>query len=424
MAASAAPASGEVKFGSKTPFAEPSWYDSRNATPYYNDHHRAWRAKMRHFVETEVTPNIDEWEKANEIPLDVYRKASDVGLLKATVGWPEIAGPQPEGFDGFFSLIAFDELSNCGSGGVVWGLTGGHGIGLPPIAHYADEEMVERVAKPCFAGEKRIALAVSEATAGSDVANLSTTAVEDGDDYVVNGLKKWITCGMFADYFTVAARTGDEGSGMMGISLILVERDREGVSTRPMDCMGVKGSGTAYVEFDDVRVPQSNYIGDVTCLLRDFVTERLGLGLQANRFARVCLKESIEYARRRRAFGKYLVDQPVVRYKIANMAREVEATHAFLEGLAFRIVAVQRAGENWLNALLRIGAEAALAKVQATKTFAYCAKEAAMLHGGNSYVKGNRIESLYRHVLSLAIPGGSEDVMLDAAARLSLKGKL
>lgn len=212
--------------------------------------------------------------QANEIPLEVYKKASDVGLLKATVGWPEIAGPQPEGFDGFFSVrdspdcltprvrelmegslqvIAFDELSNCGSGGVVWGLTGGHGIGLPPIAHYGDDEMLERVAKPCFAGEKRIALAVSEATAGSDVANLATTAVEEGDDYVINGLKKWITCGMFADYFTVAARTGDEGSGMMGISLILVERDRKGVSTRPMDCMGVKGSGTAYVEFDDVR---------------------------------------------------------------------------------------------------------------------------------------------------------------------------
>lgn len=168
-------------------------------------------------------------------------------------------------------------------------------------------------------------------------------------DQIFPGLKKWITCGTFADYFTVAVRTGEEGSGMMGVSLLLVERDRPGVSTRPMDCMGVKGSGTAYVEFDDVRcelarctpshyhqymlklivyemnlvrrVPQSNYIGDVTMLLRNFVTERLGLALQANRFARICLAESIEYARRRRAFGKRLVDQPVVRYKIADMVR-------------------------------------------------------------------------------------------------------
>jgi alkylation response protein AidB-like acyl-CoA dehydrogenase len=106
------------------------------------------------------------------------------------------------------------------------------------------------------------------------------------------------------------------------------------------------------------------------------------------------------------------------------MAREVESTHAFLESLAFRIVAVERAGGDWLSTILRLGAEAALAKVQATKVFEHCAREAAHLHGGNSYVKGNKIESLYRHVLSLAIPGGSEDVMLDAAARLSLQGKL
>eukprot|EP00041_Stephanoeca_diplocostata_P018030 m.374094 g.374094 ORF g.374094 m.374094 type:complete len:419 (+) comp20897_c0_seq2:66-1322(+) len=413
-----------TQFGSKTPFAEPSWYNSKNGTPYYNEYHVAWRAKMRAFVDKEITPFVDEWEKANEIPIEVYKKASAVGLLQATVGWPESAGPRPEGYDGFFTLIAYDELCTCGSGGVVWGLTGGHGIGLPPVAHFGSDELMEKVAVPCFKGEKRIALAVSEASAGSDVANLATTAVEDGDDYIVNGLKKWITCGMFADFFTVAVRTGGEGSGMMGISLLLIERDRKGVTTRPMDCMGVKGSGTAYVEFDDVRVPQDNLIGDVTHLLKNFVTERLGLALQANRFARICLAESIEYARRRRAFGKLLVDQPVVRYKIANMAREVESTHAFLEALAFRIVKIEREGADWLQGLLRLGAEAALAKVQATKTFEHCAKEAALLHGGNSYVKGNRIESLYRHVLSLAIPGGSEDVMLDAAARLSLKGML
>jgi len=211
---------------------------------------------------------------------------------------------------------------------------------------------------------------------------------------------------------------------MMGISLLLIERNRKGVSTRAMDCMGVKGSGTAYVEFDDVVVPEENIIGDISCLLKNFVTERLGIALQANRFARVCLAESIEYVRRREAFKKKLVDQPVVRYKIAHMAREVESTHAFLESLTYRIVAVERAGEDWLTPLLRLGAEAALAKVQATRCFEHCAREAAHLHGGNSYVKGNRIESLYRHVLSLAIPGGSEDVMIDAAARLSLQGKL
>mmetsp|Transcript_421 Transcript_421/g.702 ORF Transcript_421/g.702 Transcript_421/m.702 type:complete len:423 (-) Transcript_421:192-1460(-) len=414
-----------TKFGSTVPFAEPKWYDSSIKTPYYNDHHREFRAKIRKFVDDEIIPHVEEWELKNSIPQEAYQKAAEVGLLPAVVGWPEdIFGGRPQGYDGFFAFICFDELSRCASGGVVWGLVGGMGIGLPPIAHFASEELKKNVALPCIRGEKRIALAVSEPTAGSDVANLKTVAKDDGDFYIVNGLKKWITCGMFADYFTTAVRTGDEDSGMAGVSLLLIEKDRKGVSVRPMDCMGVKGSGTAYVEFDEVRVPKKNLVGDITILLRNFVTERLGIGIQANRFAREALRLSIEHIRKRKVFGKTLDKQPVVRYKIATMARMVETTHAFLESLCYRIVIEEKEGGNWLEPLLKLGAEAALAKVQATRTFEHCAREAAHLYGGNCYVKGNRVEHLYRQVLSLAIPGGSEDVMVDAAARLSLKGML
>ena len=139
---------------------------------------------------------------------------------------------------------------------------------------------------------------------------------------------------------------------------------------------------------------------------------------------RVCLSESIEHCKRRETFGKKLEDHPVVRYKLATMMREVEVTQAYIEALAYRIIALERTGADWFSAILKLGAEAALAKVQATRVFESCAREAAHLHGGSSYVKGNRIESLYRHVLSLAIPGGASDVMIDAAARLSLKGRL
>lgn len=413
-------------FGSQTPFAEPAWYDVRTGSPYYNEHHIAFRNKMRAFVDKEVIPNVDDWEKSGEIPREAFKKASEVGLLQTLIGWPEDAcGPRPEGFDGFFLLIAQDEISRCASGGVVWGLIGGLGIGAPPLAHTTEENPVFTEAlRKCVNGETNIALAVSEATAGSDVANLSTTAEEKGDFYVINGLKKWITCGMFADYYCVAARTGGEGSGMLGISLILVERNRPGVTTRAMDCMGAKGSGTAFVEFDDVKVPTSNYIGDVTLLLRNFITERIGIALQANRFARECLRESIEYSKRRRAFGKKLEEQPIIRQKIAQMARQVVVTHAYLESLVARLVEMEAKDEDWFNGILRMGAEAALAKVQATNVFEFCAREAAHIHGGNSYVKGNRVESLYRHVLSLSIPGGATSVLEDAAARLALQGKL
>ena len=133
---------------------------------------------------------------------------------------------------------------------------------------------------------------------------------------------------------------------------------------------------------------------------------------------------SIEHAKWRKAFGKPLADQPVVRHRIAEMVREVESTHALLESMCYRLDAIEKSDEDWFSALLRAGAEAAITKVQATKTFEHCARTAAHLHGGSAYVKGNRVESLYRHVLSLSIPGGSEDVMIDYAARLMLKGRL
>merc|ERR1712196_555289 len=129
--------------------------------------------------------------------------------------------------------------------------------------------------------------------------------------------------GLFADFSTAAVRTGEPDSGMFGIELLLIEKTMPGVSVKPMECMGVKGSGTAFVEFEDVKVPKENYIGGVDLLIGNFVTERIGIAVQANRFARCCLKESIEYTRRRSAFNKKLIDQPVVRSKIAHMAREV-----------------------------------------------------------------------------------------------------
>ena len=342
-----------TQFGSQTPFAEPTWYDSSKDNPYYNEHHVAFRNKMRKFVDDEIIPFVDDWEQAGEIPGEVYRRASEVGLLPAMAGWPEPGDGRngwpgrPKHFDGFFTVIAGDELARCAHGGIFWGLIGGMGIGLPPVLHSDNEELRERIVGPVLQGKKRIALAVSEPDAGSDVGGLKTTAKDMGDYYLVNGMKKWITCGTYADFFSTAVRTGEPDSGMFGLDLILIERTMPGVTTRAMDCMGVKGSGTAYVEFDNVKVPKANYIGGITMLLQNFVTERLGLAIQANRFARICLTESIEYAKRRYAFGKKLEDQPVVRHKIAEMARHVQVTHAYIESLCYRIVAIDNRGEDW-----------------------------------------------------------------------------
>lgn len=415
-----------VQFGSQTPWAEPSWYNSGSPSPFYTKDHAAFRDKLRLFVDNEIIPHIEEWEKGNDtIPIEAYQKAGQVGLLAASVGWPELPGiaARPVGYDPFFSVIAQDELSRCASGGVVWGLQGGIGIGLPPLVHFGSPYLKELVVVPCVNGTKRIALAVSESSAGSDVGALKTTAEDKGDYYLLNGAKKWITGGLFADFFTVAARTGDADSGMGGVELLLVEKTFPGVSVEAMECMGAKGSGTAYVMFDDVKVPKKNYIGGIAILMLNFISERMGIAIQATRFSRMCLQLSIERTEKRKAFGKTLISMPVVRHKLADMARQISASQAYIDSLVYRVIAFEKAGAPLFLAIESIGADAMLCKVHAAKLFDHCARESAHLFGGDSYVKGNRIENLYRHVLSLSIPGGSEDVMIDAAANLSLKRK-
>eukprot|EP00193_Tetraselmis_chui_P005801 CAMPEP_0177768086 /NCGR_PEP_ID=MMETSP0491_2-20121128/9519_1 /TAXON_ID=63592 /ORGANISM="Tetraselmis chuii, Strain PLY429" /LENGTH=673 /DNA_ID=CAMNT_0019284841 /DNA_START=39 /DNA_END=2060 /DNA_ORIENTATION=+ len=412
-------------FGDLIPWGDPSWYRGE-FTPYYTASHVAWRARVREFVELEIIPNAHEWDENKAMPKEIFRKAAQVGLLACTVGvpWPtEYAGPGPDGFDYFHELILIDELSRCGSGGVVWGLFGGLSIGLPPIVNFASKAMRDRVVPECLSGNKVICLAISEPYAGSDVANLKCTAEKtpDGRHFIVNGEKKWITNGVFADYFTVAVRTGGKGAG--GLSLLLIERGMEGITTQQMKCTGVWPSGTAYITFDDVKVPVENLIGaennGFKFIMYNFNHERWSLICQASRFARVCLEESFKFASKRATFGKKLLEHPVIRWKIAEMARQVEATHAQLELLTLQMNAMSKR-----EAMEQLGGPLALLKVQSTKVFEYCAREAAQIFGGSSYVRGGqgeKVERLYREVRAYAIPGGSEEIMLDLAVRQAMK---
>jgi len=245
--------------------------------------------------------------------------------------------------------------------------------------------------------------------------------VECGKFYIVNGEKKWITNGVFADYFTVAVRTG--GQGMAGISLLLIERSMPGVTTRQMKCSGVWASGTTYITFEDVKVPVENLFGQENrgfkAIMINFNHERWGTIVQATRFSRVCLEESIKYAHKRKTFGKRLIDHPVIREKIANMARQVEATQSWLELVTHQMCTMTPAEQRE-----RLGGPIALMKAQATKTFEYCAREAAQIFGGLAYTRGGqgaKVERLYREVRAYAIPAGSEEIMLDLGVRQAMK---
>ncbi|KXT10857.1 hypothetical protein AC579_1929 [Pseudocercospora musae] len=419
------------QYGDMIPYADPSWYQTYHS-PYFNETHAALRDEVRRWVEEEIMPNVTEWDEAKKVPDTIYKQMGERGYLAGLMGlhhWPthltqnKVKSVPPQKWDLFHEMLLTDELSRTGSGGFVWNVIGGFGIGCPPVVRAGKKALVDRILPGILNGDKRICLAITEPDAGSDVANLTCEAklTEDGKHYIVNGEKKWITNGIWSDYFTTAVRTG--GEGMNGVSVLLIEREMEGVSTRRMDCQGVWSSGTTYITFEDVKVPVENLIGKENqgfkVIMTNFNHERIGIIIQCIRFSRVCYEESMKYAHKRRTFGQKLINHPVIRLKLAHMARQIEASYSWLESLIFQCQKM-----NDTEAMLKLGGAIAGLKAQATVTFEFCAREASQIFGGLSYSRGGqgaKVERLYRDVRAYAIPGGSEEIMLDLSIRQALR---
>jgi len=381
-----------------------SWFDQPLSGQYYNSTHEEWRSTLRRFIDTEVAPFINDWEESGTFPRELYKKAAKVGFQRK--GYP----PQYGGIgslDIFFNIIDAAEFARLGAGGLGASLCSA-GISLPPIAAVGSEELKQRVIPPVLDGEKIAALAITEPSGGSDVANLRTTARREGDHYVVNGSKIFITSGMRADYYTVAVRTGGEGKN--GISLLLIEKDTAGFSQTLLHKMGWWSSDTAALYFDDCRVPCENLIGAENAgfapLMLNFNGERLGIAASAIFHAQVCLDDAVAWAKERKTFGKHLIDHQVIRHKFVQMAQKIVASRALLEQLSWRV----EQGESPI-------AELCMLKVQATETMGFCAQEAVQVLGGNGFMRGNKVERIYREVRVNAIGGGSEEIMRDLAAR-------
>ncbi len=372
-------------------------------SPYYTDEHEAFRRTLRRFVSEKITPFADAWDEAAEFPRQLYVDAAEIGLLG--MGFPEALGGV-EG-DPFGVLIGGEELARGGSGGVSAGLMS-HTIALPPIVALGSDALKARVVPPVLAGEKIAALAITEPSGGSDVARMKTTAKKDGDHYVLNGSKTFITSGMRADFVTVAARTGDEGMG--GISIFVVDADTPGFSRTPLEKMGWWASDTATLYFDECRVPAANLVGDENTgfmgIMLNFNNERLSLAAGAYGFAQVCFEEALAWAKERETFGKPLIGHQVIRHKLVDMAQALHATKAFLEQVAY---AMQQ-GESPVGPIC-------LLKNQATQTMELCAKEAVQILGGAGYLRGCKSERIYRETKVMAIGGGAEEIMKELAAR-------
>ncbi|WP_444932955.1 acyl-CoA dehydrogenase family protein [Microbulbifer sp. ANSA003] len=377
---------------------------SRMASPFYDEGHQEWRTQLRRFVDREITPYITQWDEDGQLPAKLWKKAAEVGLLQ--MSYPENYGGIET--DVFHMIVAAEELARPGAGGLYASLMV-HGIALPPLLHYGSEALKDQVIPSVLRGEKHISLAVTEPGAGSDVANLQCRAERDGDDYIVTGEKTYITGGMRANWFTTAVRTGEEGFG--GISLLLIPADAEGVSRQLLDKkQGWWCSDTASIFFDQVRVPASNLIGGENQgflpIVHNFNRERLGIAASCVEFSRVCLQDAIEWAQERQTFGKRLANHQVIRHKFAQMLQRINATQAYLDLCAWAEQQHQ----------LKV-ADIALLKVQATETLEFCAREAMQVLGGAGYMRGSRVERIYREVRVNAIGGGSEEIMRDLASR-------
>ncbi|PKM22735.1 MAG: acyl-CoA dehydrogenase [Gammaproteobacteria bacterium HGW-Gammaproteobacteria-14] len=371
---------------------------------YFNDTHNMLRDTVRRFVQRDILPHIDDWEEAGSFPRELYKQAAEAGICG--IGYPEEYGGTGE--DVFMKIACSEELMRSTSGGLVASL-GSLDIGLPPVVKWGSAELKNRIVPSVLAGDKIACLAITEPGGGSDVANLRTRAVKDGDHYVVNGSKTFITSGVRADYYTVAVRTGDPGFG--GVSLLLIEKGTPGFTVgRTLKKTGWWASDTAELFFEDCRVPAANLIGPENggffCIMTNFQPERLMLCVMANMTSQIALEECLRYVKEREAFGRKLAQFQVTRHKLAQMATDIEASREF----TYRVAAKMAAGQNCIK-------EVSMAKNFATNVSDRVTYDAVQIFGGSGFMRGTVVERLSRDNRILAIGGGTYEIMNEVIAK-------
>ena len=414
-----------------TPFAEHSFWKGWKS-PYMKDTHYRFRMDIRKFNKTEVFPTAEADALAGTEPsIEIYQKLGKAGILASRIGktvMPFVkflgiklpGGVSPADFDSFHEQIAHEE--SYGMYNVIADSLGaGFVIGLAPVVYFGSDKTRRTHVPPVLLGDKRICLAISEPQAGSDVAGLTTTAVEssDGSHFILNGCKKWITNGNFADYFVTAARTG--GPGQKGLSLFLVERT-EGLSTAKIKTSYGHSAGTAMVFYENVKVPKENLLGKVNegfkCIMANFNHERWYIICGAVNGGRNILADCYRWAMQRKVFGKRLIDQPVIRFKLAQMTAALESCQAWLDSITYQMDQMSHMEGN-----IQLAGPIALLKYQATRMLLLISDNAAQIFGGRAITRtgmGRFVEDLNRSVKYSAILGGSEEIMADLGVRLTL----
>jgi acyl-CoA dehydrogenase len=364
------------------------------------------RKTVRSFVERQVLPHLDDWERDGELPRTLHREAAELGLLGA--GFPASVGG--EGGDLVDAVLICEEFHQAGASGGAFASLFTSGIALPHLAAAGDPEQIEKWVRPTLRGELIGSLAITEPGGGSDVGHLRTTAVRDGDHFVVNGSKTFITSAVRADFVVTAVRTG--GPGASGVSLLVIEKGTPGFEVaRKLDKMGWRASDTAELSFVDARVPAANLVGEENSgfaqIAQAFLTERIALAAQAYSSAQRCLDLTLQWVRDRETFGRPLISRQSVQNTVTEMARKTDVARVYTRALVERSLV---SNEDFI-------AEVCFAKNTAVEAGEWVANQAVQLFGGLGYMRESEVERQYRDMRILGIGGGTTEILTGLAAK-------
>ena len=373
----------------------------------FRPEHEELRGAVRSFVEKELAPHAAEWEKAERFPKEVFPRIGELGFFGMKFG-PEYGGSGP---DSIADAVVTEEFARCGSAGVSACLGAHKDLAMLYVGNFGNEEQLQRWLVPSIRGEIVGGLGVTEPDAGSDVAGIKTTARRDGDDWIINGSKLFITNGAWADYIVVAAKT-DPDAGHSGITLFVVEAGTPGFEARKIRMLGWRSGQTGELSFADVRVPDSHRIGDegsgFIAIMKNFAWERLIMALGAVSGAQRVYDLAKQYALDRNAFGRPVGKFQVWRHRFADMATRIEAARA----MTYNALRLYEAGENPIR-------EVSMAKLYATELAVHVADECVQIHGGYGYMTEFAAERALRDSRLGPIGGGTSEIMKEIISKLS-----
>ncbi len=380
-------------------------------TSYFSEDHNLFRTTLREFLQKEVAPHVDQWEKEGKIDPSIWTKMGEMGYFG--LAYPEKYGGME--LDFFYTTILLEELQRVNSGGFAAAMWAHAYLAMTHLNAEGSDELKEKYLTASISGEKVGCLCITEPFGGSDVAGMKTTATKKGEEYVINGSKTFITNGVYSDYLIVAAKTNPELKSK-GISIFLVDRKTEGISATKLDKLGWRASDTAELAFDNVRIPASNLMGEenkgFSYIMQHFASERLIMGINAHARAEYAIEYALGYMRDREAFGKKLTEFQALRHKIAELSTRVEMCKHFNYAVASRL----DKGEYVVK-------EASMSKLESTKIADEVIYDCLQLLGGYGYIEEYPLARMLRDSRLGPIGGGTSEILKEILAKMIIDEK-